>query len=463
MLLDRDRIVGAALDGRVVGDDHALAVGHPADSGNDSGARGLVVVHVVCGQRSKLQKRAARVKQAIHAFARQQLATTDMALPGASIPARARRRQLVVELRDQPAMLVCGRRRLCWARPCRHRAAAALSRITRGGWVFATTSSTVTSGAVSIRCSPSAQTSMTASSVTMRLTQAMPVSGNVQRSRILGLPSLAACSIITITLRAPCTRSIAPPMPLTILPGIIQLARSPSSETCMAPSTATSRCSPRMIPKEVDDPKYAAPGNAVTVSLPALIRSASRSSRLGYGPTPRMPFSECRTTVTPSGMWFGIRVGIPMPRLTYWPSSNSAATRAAIPSLVQLICRHSSSSLRSASSPVRSRLHRLLLDPFGGIGHVYHSLHENARGVHGGGVNLSGFDEEFHLGDGDPSGGCALRVEVAGGLAVHQVAVPVTFPCVHQREVGADAALEDIGDTVELAGLLGGRHDGHRT
>ena len=52
-------------------------------------------------------------------------------------------------------------------------------------------------------------------------------SGSVHSSTILCVPSLATCSIITMTRLAPCTRSIAPPMPLTILPGIIQLARSP--------------------------------------------------------------------------------------------------------------------------------------------------------------------------------------------------------------------------------------------
>lgn len=65
------------------------------------------------------------------------------------------------------------------------------------------------------------------------------------------------------------------------LPGIIQLARSPVTETCIAPSTATSRWPPRMIPNEVDELKNAAPGSVVTVSLPALIKSASTSSRRG--------------------------------------------------------------------------------------------------------------------------------------------------------------------------------------
>src|SRR5665213_3605471 len=38
-------------------------------------------------------------------------------------------------------------------------------------------------------------------------------------------PSLVTCSILAITRFAPCTRSIAPPIPFAIFPGIIQLAR----------------------------------------------------------------------------------------------------------------------------------------------------------------------------------------------------------------------------------------------
>ena len=114
-------------------------------------------------------------------------------------------------------------------------------------------------------------------------------------------PLRVTWSIITMTLPAPWTRSIAPPMPLTIAPGIIQLERSPDCDTCIAPSTATSTFPPRIIANESEEPKNAAPGAAVMVSLPALIISGSSCSRVGYGPTPRMPFSECSVTWTLSG------------------------------------------------------------------------------------------------------------------------------------------------------------------
>ena len=84
-----------------------------------------------------------------------------------------------------------------------------------------------------------------------------------------------------MTFLAPCTRSIAPPMPLTILPGIIQLARSPYWETSMAPSTATSMARERIMPNDVEEPKKDPPGATVMVSLPALISSGSTASSVG--------------------------------------------------------------------------------------------------------------------------------------------------------------------------------------
>jgi hypothetical protein len=142
------------------------------------------------------------------------------------------------------------------------------------------------------------------------------VSGNVQRGTIFGWPSLVACSIAITTRRAPATRSIAPPIPLTILPGTIQLARLPHSSTSSAPSTVRSMCPPRTIANDSAPLKKDAPGSAVTVSFPALIRSGSTSPSVGYGPTPSKPFSECNTMSMPVGTWSATSVGRPMPRLT---------------------------------------------------------------------------------------------------------------------------------------------------
>ncbi len=114
-----------------------------------------------------------------------------------------------------------------------------------------------------------------------RWTTPRPVSGRSHRWTIFGLPSLATCSMRTSTRRAPWTRSIAPPMPLTIFPGIIQLAMSPFSATCIAPRIAASTFPPRIIAKLVAESNVLAPRRSVTVSLPASMRSASTSSTRG--------------------------------------------------------------------------------------------------------------------------------------------------------------------------------------
>src|SRR5471030_2523506 len=61
------------------------------------------------------------------------------------------------------------------------------------------TFSSVVSEAISFSTRPRGVTSITASSVTIRLTTLRPVNGSVQRVRILWPPSFVACSIAMIT------------------------------------------------------------------------------------------------------------------------------------------------------------------------------------------------------------------------------------------------------------------------
>ena len=69
MLLDRQRVVGAALDRRVVAHDHAIDAADPADAGDQAGAGRAVAaiaigVHAQRGQRTEFQKRRARDRAA---------------------------------------------------------------------------------------------------------------------------------------------------------------------------------------------------------------------------------------------------------------------------------------------------------------------------------------------------------------------------------------------------------------
>ena len=82
VLLHRHRVVGAALDGGVVGDDDALAAGDPPDAGDDARGRGVTVVQPVRGQRGELQERAAGVEQRVDPVAGQQLAARHVPLAG---------------------------------------------------------------------------------------------------------------------------------------------------------------------------------------------------------------------------------------------------------------------------------------------------------------------------------------------------------------------------------------------
>ena len=99
---------------------------------------------------------------------------------------------------------------------------------------------------------------------------------------------------------AAATRSMAPPIPFTILPGIIQLARSPQRDTlsqildseevkkcpqtrkglrtCIAPKMVRPTWPPLIMAKLSSLEKKELPGMAVTVCLPALIRSGSTFS-----------------------------------------------------------------------------------------------------------------------------------------------------------------------------------------
>ena len=74
VLLDRERVVGAALDRRVVGDDHALAALDDADPGDDARRRRVAVVQLPGRERVQLQKRRRRVDQPVDPLARGQLA-----------------------------------------------------------------------------------------------------------------------------------------------------------------------------------------------------------------------------------------------------------------------------------------------------------------------------------------------------------------------------------------------------
>lgn len=103
------------------------------------------------------------------------------------------------------------------------------------------------------------------------LTTPFAVNGNAHFSNIFlsTVPVflfLAECYITTITLEPQATKSIAPPMPLTNLPGIIQLAISQVWLTWRDPKIVKSKWPPLMIPNDWDEENRDPPGKIVTVS-----------------------------------------------------------------------------------------------------------------------------------------------------------------------------------------------------
>ena len=101
VLLHRERIVGAALDRRVVGDDQHLAARHPADAGDQPGARRLAVVEAGGGERRDLEERRARVEQPVEPLADRELALFPMAGVRGGTAAGPRRLESGAKVRDQ--------------------------------------------------------------------------------------------------------------------------------------------------------------------------------------------------------------------------------------------------------------------------------------------------------------------------------------------------------------------------
>src|SRR5487761_309136 len=103
MLLDGDRIVSAALDGGIVGDDDALAAADSADAADDARASDAAAVHAVGGELRQLEERAAGIQEYLDALAGGELARGTMTahrLPRATL---GRAAHFSLELGGEPA------------------------------------------------------------------------------------------------------------------------------------------------------------------------------------------------------------------------------------------------------------------------------------------------------------------------------------------------------------------------
>ncbi len=86
MFLYRHRVVRAAFDRRVVGDDDAVLTFDDADAGDHSGRGRAVIVHVECCQRRELEKGGTRVDEKLDALPRGHLIATPVFLEASRPP-----------------------------------------------------------------------------------------------------------------------------------------------------------------------------------------------------------------------------------------------------------------------------------------------------------------------------------------------------------------------------------------
>src|SRR5262245_29189312 len=110
-----------------------------------------------------------------------------------------------------------------------------------------------------------------------------------------------------------------------------------------------------------------------------------------------------------------------------------------------------------AIPPTRSRScglpHGFALDPLLVLLSLENRVHIEARRVHAVGVELTKLDQLFHLGNDVVGGGGHHRVEVAGGLAINEVAPAVALPSFDEGEIPANAAFHHVLAAFEFAGL----------
>src|SRR5581483_11119946 len=94
-------------------------------------------------------------------------------------------------------------------------------------------------------------------------------------------------------------------------------------------------------------------------------------------------------------------------------------------------------TMPSGSAPRDSLLDALLL-----IGTMHDAVHIDRGSVHLVRIDCTYWHKFLDLGNRHLAARCGDRIEVPRGLAIHQVAGCVPAPCLDQRHISYDAALE---------------------
>lgn len=107
VFLDRHRIVGTALDGRVIADNHHVLARHAADTGDHSCAMDIALIHAVGCQRADLQEGRACIQQTLDPVTGQKLAAGQVFLPRPFGSACRCLGRFLLQIRDQAVHGLC--------------------------------------------------------------------------------------------------------------------------------------------------------------------------------------------------------------------------------------------------------------------------------------------------------------------------------------------------------------------
>jgi hypothetical protein len=80
VLFDRNREIGSAFDGRVIGHDHDFAATDPPNAGNDPSRWGLIIIHTVGRQSPDFEEGRPHIEQSLNTLPGQELASRHVTL-----------------------------------------------------------------------------------------------------------------------------------------------------------------------------------------------------------------------------------------------------------------------------------------------------------------------------------------------------------------------------------------------
>ena len=107
MLFHGDWEIGAALNRRIVRDDHALPALDGTYAGHNSRARGVAVVHLPRGKSAEFQERRCRINQGVDPFPREHFAPSAVLCDGILVATLLYPRNTLAQICNK-GLVMCG-------------------------------------------------------------------------------------------------------------------------------------------------------------------------------------------------------------------------------------------------------------------------------------------------------------------------------------------------------------------